>query len=48
MSLSTLEAQIKNDWNWVRANIALHPYLAVGATAILFFLLGKLPLPFPL
>lgn len=40
MTLTTLEAKIKADWNWVRANIALHPYYAVGAAIIAGVLVG--------
>jgi hypothetical protein len=37
----SLEMQIKNDWNIVRAFVALHPYVTMFAALAIGWLVGR-------
>lgn len=39
---ATVEQWITAEWSWVRANIALHPYLAVGLSVAFGTVVGHI------
>ena len=45
MSLTTLEAQVKAEWNVVRAWVALHPYSSMVILAAAGWVAGHLHIP---
>lgn len=45
MSLSTLEVQIKTEWNVVRAWIATHQTISLAGVGVILWVLGRLHLP---
>lgn len=40
MTLQSLEERVQQEWNWLRATIALHPYLSLLVVAVVSGLIG--------
>jgi hypothetical protein len=40
MTLQSLEDRVQQEWNWVRATIALHPYLSLVVAFVAGGLIG--------
>ena len=39
---ATAEAWIAAEWSWFRKNVALHPYWALGGTAVVCLIIGHI------
>lgn len=45
MSISTLEQQVVAEWNWFRAQLALHPWIATALMIAGGWVAGRLHIP---
>jgi hypothetical protein len=40
MTIQSIEDRVQQEWNWLRATIALHPYLSLLAAFVVGGLIG--------